>query len=48
MTLSLTSKEFHLTEATRIFFMEPVINKTFEINAMDKIRRIGQTKYIPH
>ena len=44
MQLSVVSKGLNLTEATRIFFMEPIINKADEHQAIGTIHRLGQTK----
>jgi len=44
MKLSVGSKRLNLTAATRIFFMEPIINKADEHQAIGKIHRLGQTK----
>eukprot|EP00102_Acyrthosiphon_pisum_P027041 XP_016664251.1 PREDICTED: uncharacterized ATP-dependent helicase C144.05-like [Acyrthosiphon pisum] len=44
MKLSVGSKGLNLTEATRIFFMEPIINKADEHQAIGTIYRLGQTK----
>lgn len=42
--MSLGSKGLNLTEATRIFFMEPIVEYTDVHEAIGRINRIGQTK----
>jgi len=44
MKLGVGSMKLNLTAATRIFFMEPIINKADEHQAIERIHKIGQTK----
>lgn len=42
--MSLGAKGLNFTEASRIFFMEPIINKADELQAIGRVYRMGQTK----
>lgn len=44
MTLDLAFKKFDLTEATRVFFIEPSVNRVDVDLAISQIHKMGQTK----
>lgn len=44
LKMSLGAKGLNFTEASRIFFMEPIINKADELQAIGRVYRMGQTK----
>lgn len=44
MKLSVGSKGLNLIEATRVFFVEPLINNNDKLQAIGRVHRMGQTK----